>query len=217
MQGRLFVVEGASASGKDTLLKGLANEGYVVVRGVGSQNPEDNYSLTPKSKEILGDTVLNFREVLKKPPEERDDIFKRFIRIAAVQQEEAIRLKSLGQTVFLNRSAISLVSIIRLPLELADPAKREAWRKWTYDMLDVPITLEYELLRELDGLVLMQEASVGGKEREGLSGIAEMESVFISEEVRRKHRFERLPLVELNANLMSPEEEVSRVKIGLGL
>lgn len=209
MKGRLFVVEGATASGKNTLLDKLSNEGFTVMRGIPSQNPAENVSLMPAAKEVIGNTEFNLRATLAKPPVERDQIIRRFIKASMIQHGEAFKLRSDGETVFLNRSAISLIAIIGIPLAISDPARHEELKRWTEQMLIYPRVLESELLNHIDGIVLMKTSSVGGKEREGMSGVQEIESATICKEIERLTAY---PVVELNATVQSVEEEFSAVK-----
>ena len=209
MNGKLFVVEGATASGKNTLLRKLSAQGFTVMRGIPSQNPAENTSLLPSSQDIIGETVFNLRETLSKPPEERVAIIKKFIEATKLQQAEAIRRKNEGETVFLNRSAISLVALLRIPLAIAKPEEREELERFTNQLLIDPIQLRSDLLHELDGIVLMQSASIGGKEREGMAGIQNIEATSIAEQLKG---IDSIPIVELNANVMSPEEELVAVR-----
>ena len=59
------------------------------------------------------------------------------------------------------------MAIIGIPLAISDSAKRDELAKWTDQMLIDPEVLESQLLIHTDGIVLMQNSSVGGKEREG--------------------------------------------------
>lgn len=208
MKGKLFIVEGASASGKSTLLGRISGEGFRVMRGLASQNPAENSSLTQISQEVIGDAVFNLREALRMQPAERDNLIKRFIEVARIQQEEALRLKSQGESVVLNRSAFSLISILQIPLVISDPSMRDYLSKWTDAMLDEPIKLRAELLAETDGIVFMKNASVGGKEREGMVGVQEIESSKIAEQIGEV----TVPVLQLDANIMSVNEELVRVK-----
>jgi|SRR3989344_7070845 len=211
MAGKLIIVEGASASGKSTLLAQLAKEG-IVIRGVGSQNPEENKNLIQESRRILGDTILNFKEALAKSPDERDNVFLRFTQIAKVQLEEAIRLKNEGNTVFLNRSAISVATFLRIPLEIAEPAKKAETSTWLNRVIKVNNETQAMLVREADGIVLLTSASVGGKEREGVRGLQELESSIINELSERISQETGIPFLKLDANITSVEEEVTLVK-----
>lgn len=207
--GRLFAVEGATASGKTTLLKKLSAEGYCIIRGIVSQNPAENKSLLVASQEIVGDTVFNVREILTKPPEEIAAIIKKSVEVARLQQDEAVRRKNEGETVFLNRSAFSLIALLRIPLKIAEPEKREEVERFTARILTEPIQLRSDLLHQLDGIILMQNASIGGREREGMAGIQNIEAANIAEQLKG---INSIPIVELNAITMSPKEELAFVR-----
>lgn len=207
MAGKLFVVEGATGSGKNTLCNLLQFDGWAVLRGTPSQNFEENHDLLPEAQELIGNTVFNFKEALTFSQEARDEIFRKFIEAASIQHLEAVRLKQEGQTVFLNRSVISIDALLGLASFITtEPIERE--------LTDSFISL----VDDIDGIILMQRPNVGiVKEREGMSGLEDKESQLIGALARRIAKVRGLPLLAIDANKMSPEQELKMVRMWMGL
>lgn len=223
MQGRLFIVEGATGSGKNTLCDRLQSEGFVVLRGTPSQNSEENQSLFPKAQEIIRDTVFNFKQALAFPKAEWNEILRKFTEEASIQHFEAVRLKKEGQTVFLNRSAISIVALIKLTNSIAEPIERESTNYSVSAMDEIVESFAGKrgvrgFIDEIDGIILMQTPYVGVmKEREGMFGLEDKESQFIADLARRIAQEKELPLLAIDANKKSPEQELELVRLWLDL
>lgn len=214
--GRLFIVEGGSGTGKDTLLRSLAEIG-TVVRGVASQNPGDNLSLVEESREVLGDLKLDFSAIMTGDPHVRDDAFSRFIEISRIQLYEALILRDLGNDVYMNRSPISTEGYIELARRIIATRNLDDANKWAERMGKKNSTLLDVLLSSVDGVVILDKMYSVGGEREGVRAVQDTEVRLISE-LAKGACFEReVPFLVLDTNSLSVEEEATKVQEFFGL
>jgi len=207
MNGKLFIVEGSTKSGKNTLCEQLAQKGFVVIRGIPSQNPLENSDLEPEAKAIIGDTVFNFKYDLTLPGQLRDQIIDKFTYAADIQHVAARLMREQGKTIILNRSAISLTALMKLTSKFIEPQDPEAALSLSTKSEGFVDTL----LPKIDGIILMTRPFTGmvGKEREGMSGLEEKEAQLICAIARSLSQERNIPLLELDANNQSPEQEMA--------
>ena len=214
MAGKLIIVEGATGSGKSTLLAEFSKRDAAVVRGIASQNPQENGTLVPAARDVLGGLSLNFTKILAMPKNVREDILARCIDVARIQHQEALKLKPEGH-VFLNRSAISLIALLRM-------AEEVGIRNNDHDLINSSRNTENKVrqmmdgmnfMSEVDGIVLLEKPYIApvSKEREGMRGLEAVESHHIGMLARDISWIGNIPSLEINANEMSIEKEVDLV------
>ena len=107
----LYILEGPSGSGKDSILKEMSAQGIIVLRGLASHNPKDNLTLVPEARQLVGSELLSFKEDISLPQTELTSRMGTVFEIARLQHNEALKLLSEGNLVLLNRSALSLAAL----------------------------------------------------------------------------------------------------------
>lgn len=208
-QGKLFVIEGASGSGKDTLLGRLStNKSIVSIRGVASQNPVENIKLTSRSQKVYANRPINLELMLYSPALTRQDVLDRYITIAGIQLNEAVHHKQSGKTVIMNRSIISALIHLEIAIEKEPLTDEEKWLGKIKTQADA---ICESFIKEVNGIILMEEP-IKGIEKKGIAGLQHLESEKINSKTSVVHEKNNVPLLKLNANRMSVEEETKLVK-----
>lgn len=200
-KGKLYAVEGGSGSGKNTLLDNLAAKGYKIIRGIPSQNPPENKLLNERSQKILDDVKINIYTMR----ESSQDVFERYIKIMESQQEEAIDLKDKGFTVFFNRSIISFFAHYSL-VGGADLSEK---------LRNLIEKIHNDFTDQINGIIVM-EKPIKGVSKKGIAGLQNEESEFINKVVKELNKEKKIPRLKLNANIMSINDEISRIEQFLG-
>lgn len=211
MVEKLFIVEGASTSGKSALLEVLRERGFQVLRGFPSQHQEENLVLAPKAQQVLSDAETQFKEAMRLPLLQRVDLIRRCALATRLQTLEAARLKQSGHVVFLNRSSFSFMSLMELA---AEKSTFRVLIPWFHSM--VGLTAEMMLAgAEVDGLILMKrpyQRLSPSKQHSGVNGLEQRESALINSHVRSFAVRRKIPLLEIDPNITSLEEEIPQVE-----
>lgn len=203
MIGRIFVVEGASGSGKDTLLERLTlNKDFMIMRGVASQNPAKNIKLTPKGQEIYAGRPISLELMLYSSTPTRQDVLNRYIKIAGIQLDEAICLKHSGKSVIMNRSIISAITHLEIIIEKKPFEEKE----WLDGIVAQSQSIYEKFIKEVNGIILMEEP-IKGVEKVGIAGLQNLESEKINSKVSIVYKMHNVPLLRLNANRITIDEE----------
>lgn len=198
MKGKLFTIEGASGSGKDTLLHALQEKGYTILRGGPSQNHPENQKLNTSSKKILGNSKVSLKLMLEEPQEVATQIAETYARIVKSQLQEALEKKRSGETIFMNRSVLSLQVHLKMAeknLQISEEVKILLQETQT------------EFLKNIDGLIVF-ESPITGVVKEGIAGLQEQEAELLMENITK---IENIKTLILNANKLSVDEEVYNV------
>ena len=213
MQERLYIVEGPSKSGKSTLLSELEkDENIKVIRGMPSQHPKENKFLVKKAYELIKGNRLNFRACLDLPPEEGMDLMTRCIRISKLQFSEAMRQTQGGYTIFLNRSIISLIALNRLASDIAIKRKNEKLASWSFRSSENAMCASQ--LAGVRGIIFITEPYNPALKdiKDGMSGLELSETNFLSQVIDELRRPSKIPLLNLNPNKMTIQEETQSVQ-----
>lgn len=216
MGEKLFIVEGPSGSGKSTLLSALTaleSEGFIAVRGIPSQYPEENKKLTPKSRTVLGCRVPNFKEALRLPREEGAELFRVCTRVAVLQFAEAKRLMDQhSATVLLDRSIISLLGVTKLVVAIAINSHDPQLYQWAREMQEEIKVQSYKGITGVNGIVHMEVPFIGIANQTTLTDYAAWESICINNainELANGHSEFKIPVLTLDPNLSPLEERIS--------
>lgn len=202
--GKLFIVEGSTGSGKDTLLKELHKSGFEIMRGSPSQYSKENKSLTAESKKVIQKTKFDFREMITMSPKNLESLLGKYISGARHQHEEALAIKE-TDTIFTNRSFISVAAHLRMLLNLRDPGSEELIEQL---LKDVASEIK-EFLPNVDGIIHMTTPMLGVKVST-VEGHELEESEEISNLINELEVDEGF-ILRLNAKEQSIEEEVKQV------
>lgn len=193
MTGKLYVVEGATGSGKDFLLNALKAKGYASLRGSPSQNKKGNEVLAEEARKILGGANLNIKKILLMPISKRDEILTKYIEAAKAQMSHAIKLKKQNKILFTNRSLISVMAHIKL-FPHADKLLK------LFDNLE-------DFISQIDGIIFMIKP-YKKVERIGMAGLEKKEGKFIKEIINKINK----PLLRMDANKLTANDELCLVE-----
>lgn len=210
----LYIVEGPSGSGKDAILQEMAKMGAHILRGMSSQHPEDNLTLTPEAQQLLGNRILNFKTDIALPKEERTLVMETVFSISRLQQLEALRLLQLGRMVFLNRSAISLAALMEVAGKVSAMQgflDRAAWfdqrSKLAEDLL-----LTDRFYQNISGIIFLNKPYLDTiNTRAGMSGLEELEAKHQANILTRLSRSHGVPTLIIDPNQQSIEQEIELV------
>lgn len=218
MAGKLIVVEGASGSGKSMLLSELAKNS-TVMRGIASQDSLENRNLEPKARSIIGLMPLDFKSTLEMRSNVRKDLLQRAVEVARIQYKKAVDLKNDGRDVFLNRSFVSLLALLRIAQQIGELRMDD-------DIVNSSLGFTSRINRlmrevrfesETDGFILMEHPYRGPvREREGMVSFEQTESRLIGLLVRNFSQDSGIPLLTLDANTMPLPSEIELVRQKFG-
>lgn len=215
MGEKLFIVEGASGSGKSSLCSYLSKErGYKVIRGMPSQYPKENLDLTHRAREILGTANLNFKEALKLPFDMGTDLVERSSKVATLQFKEAKRAMNQGDTVLLKRSMFSLMGHVRLAYLISHAQSDEHLAKWSKQKGEDLYNEAHRIgLMGVNGIIFLESTFWANRKQSGISGFEAMESILIDRiinEVTHGNGF-KIPLLQMNPNEYGDDEGLQRM------
>lgn len=209
-EGRLFIIEGPTGSGKSELAKVLAEQGYKTLRGMPSQDPYQNLELVPDAVSMMRGVPVNFQEILTSHPAVQTLTLERFIKCSTLQFQEALKLKAAGHTTFLERSTISLAALMYL-------GQRISRYKGLPDQA-ARLGQEGDKIVKLmdfsgaDGIILMTQPIAQASTRAGMAGLEEEEAISIREVTTAVHMHWDLPILLLDASHTSVPEEVIQIR-----
>ncbi len=209
MNNRIFIVEGATSSGKDTLLSALEREGNLVARGIPSQYPLENFRLTTKGRQIMGETELSFKKMIVVSAQELKTLVDKYYTTTIEQHNFVVKTDFEKKIIFMNRSFISMKAHLQMLVNLRSSEQ------------DVVILLEQYLFKigkqidkffnHVNGIILMG-APILGVKISTLKGYETLESEEIKKIVNEMVKKANLRFLTIDANKMTVHEELKKVK-----